>query len=73
MVSTVKFGTDGVEHNYGLPKLTKYEMELLQDAVLVLKKREKHALEFLNNSESPAGVNLMSARAARRGPSPFVN
>lgn len=73
MVSTVRFGPDGVEHNYGLPKLTRYEMELFQDAVLILKKREEHALDFLNSTEAPAGANLMSARAARRSTSPFVN
>lgn len=73
MVSTVRFGVDGVEHNYGLPKLTRYEMELFNDAVLVLKKREEHALEFLNSTEAPAGANIMSTRAARRGSSPFVN
>lgn len=72
-MSTVRFGRDGVVHNYGLPKLTRYEMELLQDAVLVLKKREDYALEFLNTTEIPAGVNVMSARASRRGSSPFIN
>lgn len=72
-MSTVRFGVDKVVHNYGLPKLTKYEMELFQEAVLVLKKREDYALEFLNNTETPAGANLMSARAARRDSSPFIN
>lgn len=73
MVSTVKFGIDTVVHNYGLPKLTKYEMDLFHDAVLLLKKREDYAMDFLNNTETPAGANLMSARAARRGSSPFIN
>lgn len=72
-MSTVRFGKDGVVHNYGLPKLTKYEMDLFQDAVLLLKKREEYALEFLNKTEIPAGLHVMSSRAARRGSSPFIN
>lgn len=73
MVSTVQYGPSGVVHNYGLPKLTKYEFELFYAAMLETKKREEKALEYLNSTEFPAGVNLMSARAARRGPSPFIS
>lgn len=72
MVSTVQFGTDGVIHNHGLPKLTKYEMELFQEAVQLLKRREEQALNFLNKTECPAGANLMSSRAARRNYSSYA-
>ncbi|KAF2881202.1 hypothetical protein ILUMI_24967 [Ignelater luminosus] len=48
LVSTVKFGPGGIVHNYGIPKLTKLELTLLEKATLLLQKREQLVLDLLS-------------------------
>lgn len=47
LVTTVKFGPTGVVHNYGLPKLTKYELKCLEKAAQLLHGREELAHRVL--------------------------
>ncbi|KAK9885320.1 hypothetical protein WA026_010813 [Henosepilachna vigintioctopunctata] len=47
MVSQVKFGPEGVVHNYGIPKLSNFEQDLLERAVAMLSSKEQMAAEYL--------------------------
>lgn len=46
MMCTVKFGISGVVHNYGVPKLTTLEMNLLERALLIIGDRERKAARY---------------------------
>ncbi|KAK4874158.1 hypothetical protein RN001_013518 [Aquatica leii] len=48
LVSTVQFGPSGVIHNFGIPRLTQYELKTFEDATNQLKTLEEMALKVLN-------------------------
>jgi len=60
LVTTVRFGPHGVVHNYGIPRLTKFELQMFEQITLELEKREKIAYEYLQLSQSPATLLNMS-------------
>lgn len=47
-MSTVQFGKQGVIHNYGIPKLTKFELDLFERALFEIKERECMADEMVD-------------------------
>nr|CAH7738912.1 unnamed protein product [Callosobruchus chinensis] len=48
LVTTLQFSRGGVVHNYGLPQLTKLELDLLEKAALQIKDREQIAKNFID-------------------------
>ncbi|XP_044759396.1 malate dehydrogenase, mitochondrial-like [Coccinella septempunctata] len=48
LVSQVRFGKTGVVHNYGIPKLSKFEQDLLERGVAAVSDREHMAKEYLD-------------------------
>lgn len=52
MVSTVRFSRGGVVDNFGLPQLSKQELDLLERAALQIKERELMALEYIEYIEN---------------------
>lgn len=65
-MTSVRFAPGGVVHNYGIPKLTKLELELFERSTVTLKKREDKTMQFLRQLQSPEGVQVMSGTAARQ-------
>lgn len=51
MVSAVQIGKGGVVHNFGLPKLSKSELEMFERTALVLKEREQMACDFVHRDQ----------------------
>nr|CAI5820795.1 unnamed protein product [Callosobruchus analis] len=51
LVTTLQFSRGGVVHNYGLPQLTKLELDLLEKAALQIKDREQIAKDFIDYVE----------------------
>ncbi|KAF5291390.1 hypothetical protein FQR65_LT01700 [Abscondita terminalis] len=48
LVTTVQFGPNGVIHNFGIPRLTKFELAKFEKATNQLKSLEEMALRVLN-------------------------
>ncbi|XP_065157818.1 malate dehydrogenase, mitochondrial-like [Atheta coriaria] len=47
LVTTVLFGTQGITYNYGVPRLTQFELQLFERITLELNNREEMAKGFL--------------------------
>ena len=62
LVSTLKIGTGGVVHNYGIPRLTQLELQLIERAVLLLNERERMALKALQEAEEATSSKSKSMK-----------
>ncbi|KAH1025757.1 hypothetical protein HUJ05_010420 [Dendroctonus ponderosae] len=65
LVSTVRFSRGGVVHNFGVPPLSKLELELVERSALQIKEREQMALDYLKYIEAQTGKSELPLFAKR--------
>lgn len=64
-MSTVRFSRGGVVHNFGVPPLSKLELDLFERAALQIKEREQMALDYLKYIETQTGKSDLPPFAKR--------